>query len=195
MVFSLGSKFRAMIFCNPAIWIVWGAIFLLYTCLLLTEPNQTTALFHMASNAFNGNNTRSPVWMRYQFPQGCTIEATTGPGRWLPDNCDEIAKWTSAKSCGPACAARTPGLPSPAMDKSLRVTLWVMAICGMAAVMCWELLLTSVFVKPDPSLVELLADAETKDVGKNPVRNPLSQDEELADFDGSKHRRQTVSEL
>jgi len=74
--YSTGSKFRRSVFLNKFLWLVWGTIFLLYSSLLLKEPSDATAVFHVASNAFNGRKTSSPIWMRYQFPRGCYTDVT-----------------------------------------------------------------------------------------------------------------------
>jgi len=166
IVFSLGSKFRRSVFLNPFIWVVWTCIFLLYSCFLLIDVNDATAIFHVASNAFNGRNTESPTWMRYQFPQGCFDHVTGYPtlalnrtrmAGWEPDNCAMIQGKTSAASCGPACAAQDPpyGDPSPGMSYEMRVNLFIMILCGMAAMLVFENVLNFVFVKPDPPLQEV----------------------------------------
>ena len=111
-------------FCNPFIWIVWATIFTVYAVLLLSPVGDATALFHVASNAFNGRHTESPVWMRYQFPEGCyqndygTHKDTPTKAykhfmdeeNWTPSNCATIDTVTSAKKCGPACAERAAAL-------------------------------------------------------------------------------------
>lgn len=71
MVYSLGSKFRKSLFDNYTILGVWGFVFVWYTLLLLSPPGSVTAVFHVASNAFNGYNTESPVWMRYVLLSRC----------------------------------------------------------------------------------------------------------------------------
>ena len=50
---------------NTAMLAVWSVIFILYTSVLLCPATTSTAFFHVASNAHNGFNTDSPVWMRY----------------------------------------------------------------------------------------------------------------------------------
>ena len=74
--YSNGSKFRQSVMQNWQMLGVWGSIFFVYFLVLVMEPNDFTAFFHVASNAHNGFNTASPVWMRYQFPRGCPA----GPG-------------------------------------------------------------------------------------------------------------------
>lgn len=71
MCYSLGTKFRQSIASNYSMIAVWGSIFLIYFSVILAEPSSGTAFFHVASNAHNGFNTESPVWMRYQMPLGC----------------------------------------------------------------------------------------------------------------------------
>jgi hypothetical protein len=110
--YSLGNKFRQPLYTNLPMLSVWGSIFLLYALVLLTGPNKATAFFHVASNAHNGLETESPVWMRYQFPLGCPdasspeeYNTSVGIGSWrraLPSNCDTIA--ASVALCGEACS-------------------------------------------------------------------------------------------
>jgi len=165
IVFSLGSKFRRNVFLNPFIWIVWLTIFCIYTAFLLSDVNDATAIFHVASNAFNGRNAESPIWMRYQFPEGCTSEdgfPTLALNRsraagWEPNNCAAINLQTSAKKCGPACAKQDPpyGDQTPGMPYSLRSALFGMVLCCMAVMLLWENFLMWYFVKPDPPVQEL----------------------------------------
>jgi len=163
IVFSLGSKFRRSVFLNPFIWIVWLVIFLLYTILLLIDVNDSTAIFHVASNAFNGRNAESPIWMRFQFPQGCTdangfytaaYNRTRDIGGWTPNNCDAINLQASAKKCGPSCAKQDPpyGDATPGMNYELRSTLFGMVIACMAAMLIWENVLNYIYVKQDPPI-------------------------------------------
>merc|ERR1711865_86036 len=69
--YSLGTKFRKSLFTNTSMLSVWGVIFVFYSTALLIEPGKFSGFFHIASNAHNGINTESPVWMRYQMPLGC----------------------------------------------------------------------------------------------------------------------------
>jgi len=71
VAYSIGNNFRKPVYTNIPMLAVWGTIFLLYTIILLAEPGDFSAFFHCASNAFNGFNTNSPIWMRYQFPKKC----------------------------------------------------------------------------------------------------------------------------
>ena len=113
--YSLGGKFRQSLFTNYGMLLVWGIIFFIYALVLLLEPGGFTSFFHICSNAHNGFNTDSPVWMRYQFPLGCpdgestaAYNASVGLGSWraeLPTNCEQIAYRGGA--CGPACTGAT----------------------------------------------------------------------------------------
>jgi hypothetical protein len=175
IVFSLGSKFRQTVFKNPFIWIVWIVIFLIYSCLLLIDVNDSTAVFHVASNAFNGRNAQSPIWMRFQFPQGCydvngtataALTRVRGAGvgvadasgyvGWEPNNCAAIDLQASAAKCGPACAKQDPpyGDATPGMNYELRSTLYGMVIACMAAMLIWENVLNHIYVKQDPPIQE-----------------------------------------
>ena len=180
IVYSLGSKFRRLVFWNFGVCIVFLIIFILYTALLLSPVNDSTAIFHVASNAFNGRNTASPVMMRFQFPQGCYMtdakgaymmmnNATAGAqpvmvkqptialaraqaGGYTPNNCDAIDKYASAKSCGPACARQNPpyGDATNGMSMELRTTIFGIILAGMAATLIFQNVLNFVFVKTDP---------------------------------------------
>ena len=116
---------------------IWFAVFLWYSTLLLIEPNTLTAVFHVASNPFNGFDTQSPVWMRYQFPQGCPgnnhtllYNESVGLGSWrhqLPNNCAMID--ASARKCGQACVERQMGgKPTAGMPFELRCFIWVVSL-------------------------------------------------------------------
>jgi hypothetical protein len=169
IVFSLGSKFRRNVFRNPFIWIVWLVIFLIYASFLLSDVSDSTAIFHVASNAFNGRNAESPIWMRYQFPQGCydsngdptaALKRVREVGGWEPTNCAAIDLQASAKKCGPACAKQDPpfGDATPGMPYELRSILFGMVIACMAAMLIWENFLMWYFVRPDPPIQEIGAE-------------------------------------
>ena len=158
---------------------VWTVIFTLYSIVLLSPPNKTTAFFHMASNPFNGLGTASPIWMRWQFPHGCPSDDYTtisnesmrvyntsvgllGPFAYrddVPDNCAEIN--LSAKKCGGECALQPfdqTGLPTPGMSDEMRGVIFLTLIIGMAFMMAWEHLMNYIFIKP--------ADWEHDEYGK-----------------------------
>ena len=70
LVFSFGAHFNRTIFRNWLLCAVWGGLFGLTVYLLLSPPNLVTFTFHIASQAFNGPGTDSPVWMKYQAAGG-----------------------------------------------------------------------------------------------------------------------------
>ena len=110
--YSNGSKFRQSLWSNWQILTVWGSIFLVYFLVLILEPSDFTAFFHVASNAHNGFNTASPVWMRYQFPRGCSAGPTI-PGdtkmsatiAFAAKEATYVASGGTAGECSPYFAA------------------------------------------------------------------------------------------
>lgn len=148
---------------------VWAVIFTIYTIVLLSPANKMTAFFHMASNPFNGLETGSPIWMRWQFPHGCPSDdystitnnsmlvynhsvGLLGPFKYrddVPDNCVEIN--LSAKNCGERCDSQPfdqTGLPTPGMSDEMRGVIFLTLIIGMIFMMAWEHLMNYIFIKP-----------------------------------------------
>ena len=123
--YSLGTKFRKPVWMNKPMLAVWGTIFIFYSTALLIEPGKFSGFFHIASNAHNGLNTESPVWMRYQMPLGCpqyagatpanmTIDPTLcrkqGPGKYADCNADSykaaigLGSWRAELPSDATCA-------------------------------------------------------------------------------------------
>jgi len=70
LVFSFGAGFNRTLFRNWLLCAVWGGLFGLTIYLLLSPPNMATFTFHVASQAFNGPDTDSPVWVKFQKAGG-----------------------------------------------------------------------------------------------------------------------------
>lgn len=70
LVFSFGAGFNRTVLRNWLLCLVWGSLFGLTVYLLLSPPSAATFTFHIASQAFNGAGTDSPVWMKYQEAGG-----------------------------------------------------------------------------------------------------------------------------
>jgi cation-transporting ATPase 13A3/4/5 len=70
LVFSFGAGFNRTVLRNWLLCAVWGGLFALTIYLLLSPPNIATFTFHIASQAFNGKGTDSPVWAKYQEAGG-----------------------------------------------------------------------------------------------------------------------------
>ena len=66
MTFSFGGYYRAPVWNNWGLLFSWGASMLVVGLLLLTGPNSFTAVFHIASEEFNGCGTQQPIWKEYQ---------------------------------------------------------------------------------------------------------------------------------
>ena len=55
-----------MVVRNYVLCIIYVALLVLLSCVLLLPPNGLTALWHVASHAYNSPDTTSPVWQAYQ---------------------------------------------------------------------------------------------------------------------------------
>ena len=66
--FSFGSSFRRVVVRNYGLCIIYVALLALLSCVLLLPPSRLTALWHVASEAYNSPGTTSPVWQAYQVP-------------------------------------------------------------------------------------------------------------------------------
>ena len=66
--FSFGSSFRRVVVRNYGRCIIYVALLALLSCVLLLPPSRLTALWHVASEAYNSPGTTSPVWQAYQVP-------------------------------------------------------------------------------------------------------------------------------
>ena len=64
-----------MVVRNYGLCIIYVALLTLLSCVLLLPPNQMTALWHVASHAYNSPDTTSPVWQAYQVPRTPTPSA------------------------------------------------------------------------------------------------------------------------
>ena len=66
--FSFGSSFRRVVVRNYGLCVIYVALLVLLSCVLLLPPSRLTALWHVASEAYNSPGTTSPVWQAYQVP-------------------------------------------------------------------------------------------------------------------------------
>ena len=80
--FSFGSFFRKGVFHNVVLQCMLLFLFLMTTCVFLMPPNSFSAVFHIASEKFNANNTLNPVWQQYQAAGGETSPAMSEALRW-----------------------------------------------------------------------------------------------------------------
>jgi cation-transporting ATPase 13A3/4/5 len=70
-IYSIGGHFRKPVYTNWRLTSIVLSLLALVGVLLLTPtPNTMTALFHIASNNFNGEGTTVAVWQRYQAEGG-----------------------------------------------------------------------------------------------------------------------------
>ena len=70
VIFSFGSKFRRSWYQNTGLVVSWAAFYLFSSALLLMDPNTLTAVYHVASDDFNGPQTPYPAWNKYQAAGG-----------------------------------------------------------------------------------------------------------------------------
>ena len=156
--YSLGTKFRLPLYTNYPVLLVWGALFFSHMIMLLVDANDFSSVFHIGSNAFNGFNTESPVWMRYQMPLGCPDASSTlaynqsvGLGSWrsaMPSasTCEKVA--LSVSKCGPDCAAHDAQPPSPGMPLHVRGVILLLVVLGMVFMLGWEVFINQYYIKP-----------------------------------------------
>jgi cation-transporting ATPase 13A3/4/5 len=136
--YSLGTKFRKSLVANTPMLLVWGVIFVVYSIVLLAEPGKFTAFFHVASNAHNGFDTASPVWMRYQFPEGCPNMGTMrmcaeyGGDKCNPDGLEGPDNtWCESLVCGGSAGNSSGGAPAWARHAMTGTTLEYNMSVGM----------------------------------------------------------------
>ena len=75
MIFSYGHLFRASLWRNWSLVAAWLVMVSFVSFLLLSEPNEVVAVWHIASVNFNALGTTSPIWAAYQEAGNAPSEA------------------------------------------------------------------------------------------------------------------------
>jgi len=70
VIFSFGSKHRKNVIQNVGLIVGWAIFYTFASAILLMDPNYVTYLYHMASENFNGEGSRFPIWATYQMKGG-----------------------------------------------------------------------------------------------------------------------------
>ena len=65
-VFSFGSDFRRIVFRNWLLTLNFVSLYVVTALLFLLPPCGYTSWWHIASYAYNSNDTNNPVWKEWQ---------------------------------------------------------------------------------------------------------------------------------
>jgi magnesium-transporting ATPase (P-type) len=74
LIFSVGGPFRSPLYTNYLLLLFTLCLVVSMALLLCTGPNTFTAVFHIASNSFNSEDSPSPVWQAYRDQGGSPSE-------------------------------------------------------------------------------------------------------------------------
>ena len=134
LTFTLGSHYRRAVIYNYTVVITWVLGMVFVSVLLLTEENELTKVFHIASTHFNQENATSPVWAAWQDFAGKSLNGSSilDSGEMTAK---EIAKW---QKYGLDAALGAIGRTSGAMPFWLRFQIWLVIMISVLTALCFE---------------------------------------------------------
>ena len=134
LTFTLGSHYRQAVVHNYTVVITWFLGMVFISVLLLTEENELTKVFHIASTHFNRENATSPVWAAWQDFARKTINGSSALDTSEMTQA-EIAKW---HKYGLDAALGEVGRTSGAMPFWLRFEIWLVIVISVLTALCFE---------------------------------------------------------
>mmetsp|Transcript_13833 Transcript_13833/g.41063 ORF Transcript_13833/g.41063 Transcript_13833/m.41063 type:complete len:461 (-) Transcript_13833:232-1614(-) len=121
VLFALSGRHRLPLWRNTPHALLYVALATLWSCVLLTGPNDLTDLWHIASRNFNEEDTDSEVWQNYQ-KAGAGDEATR----------DDF----------PDCHGG-PATDDYGMSFWFRLRMWMLIVLACVLTTAWELLVVT----------------------------------------------------